>query len=44
MVNKIEFSSHALAGLDEIITYLQENASEQAVERFGNLVKNNLSN
>lgn len=42
MVNKIEFSSHALAELDEIITYLQENASEQAVERFGNLVKKQL--
>ena len=39
MVNKIEFSSHALSELDEIFIYLHENASEQAVDRFGNLVK-----
>ena len=42
MVNKIEFSSHALSELDEIFTYLEENASEQAVVRFGNLVKKHL--
>jgi plasmid stabilization system protein ParE len=42
MVNKIEFSRHALSELSEIITYLQDNASEQASERFGNLVKKQL--
>jgi plasmid stabilization system protein ParE len=42
MVNKIEFSSHALEELDEIFIYLQEHASQQAVDKFGNLVKKHL--
>jgi hypothetical protein len=44
MVNKIEFSRHSLAELGEILTYLQQNASEQAVIRFYDLVKNNFTN
>jgi plasmid stabilization system protein ParE len=44
MVNKIEFSRHSLAELGEILTYLQENASEQVAIRFADLVKNNFSN
>jgi plasmid stabilization system protein ParE len=42
MVNKIEFSRHSLAELGEILTYLQQNASEQAVNRFSDLVKKQL--
>jgi plasmid stabilization system protein ParE len=42
MVNKIEFSRHSLAELGEILTYLQENASEQAVYKFSDLVKKQL--
>ena len=42
MVNKIEFSRHSLAELGEILTYLQQNASEQSVIRFSDLVKKKL--
>jgi plasmid stabilization system protein ParE len=42
MVNKIEFSRHSLAELGEILTYLQENASEQVAIRFADLVKKQL--
>lgn len=44
MVNKIEFSRHSLAELGEILTYLQQNASEQSVIRFSDLVKKSYFN
>ncbi len=42
MVNKIEFSRHSLAELGEIINYLEQNASEQAANKFADLVKKQL--
>jgi plasmid stabilization system protein ParE len=43
MVNRVEFSHDYLTELNNIITYLRNNGSDQTAEKFFNLIKKQVS-